>query len=354
MVGGIQRLLLRVCEHLPSAMVKVVAPAHERAAAADRERPFAVVRVRGGSIRQATLAAVNATVAREARSFRPDVVLVGHIVCSPGAALAGRMVGAPVVQWFHADEIGTRPGLAAFAYRSAAASIAVSSFTRDLIARVAGDTAKAHVINNGVDLPPAFRNGAGAAGPPTVLTVSRIEERYKGHDVLARALPLVRARVPDVRWVVVGDGGLRPSIESLVRANGIADAVAFAGSVTDEERDEWFRRSYVFAMPSRLPAARPGGEGFGIVFLEAGAHGLPVVAGGVGGALDAVRDGETGLLVDPTDHLAVAEAVVDLLSDTDKARRMGRAGRAFAEEHAWPLVAARVEDVLLSVARRRR
>jgi phosphatidylinositol alpha-1,6-mannosyltransferase len=228
----------------------------------------------------------------------------------------------------------------------------VSAHTKALIAEVAGDARKAHVINNGVDLPESSGNGA-RPGPPTVLTVARITERYKGHDVLARALPLVRARVPDVRWVVVGDGELRPSIESLVSANGVDDAVVFTGSVADEERDSWLRRSHVFAMPSRLPASRPGGEGFGIAYLEAGAHALPVVAGRVAGALDAVRDGETGLLVDPADHLAVAEAVADLLMDAGKAARMGRAGRAFAENHAWPLVAARVEDLLRSVAEHR-
>src|SRR5438477_4417765 len=150
-----------------------------------------------------------------------------------------------------------------------------------------------------------------------------MEERYKGHDVLARALPLVRAQVPDGRWVAIGDGRLRSCFEALVAANGASDAALFTGSISDDERDDWFLRSHVFAMPSRMPARRVGGEGFGIAFLEAGAHGLPVVAGGVGGAVDAVRDGETGLLVDPADHLAVADALVELLSDEKRARKMG-------------------------------
>src|SRR4051794_4102848 len=138
----------------------------------------------------------------------------------------------------------------------------------------------------------------------------------------------------------------------MVAANNAADAALFTGSVSDAERDDWFRRSHVFAMPSRLPARRPGGEGFGIVFLEAGANGLPLVAGGVGGALDAVRDGETGLLVDPTDHLAVADACVELLADPKRATQMARAGRAFAEAHSWPAVTERVEKLLFEVARR--
>jgi phosphatidylinositol alpha-1,6-mannosyltransferase len=266
--------------------------------------------------------------------------------------LAGRAVGAPVVQYFHANEVGARPKLARFAYRSAAASICVSSFTRDLVRQVAGDDAKSHVINNGVDLPPARAGNGTRPGPPTVVTVARMEERYKGHDVMARALPLIRSQVPDARWVAIGDGRLRPTFESLVAANGAADAAVFTGSISDAERDAWLERSHVFAMLSRLPARRPGGEGFGIVFLEAGAHGLPVIAGGVGGAVDAVVDGETGILVDPTDHLAAAEAVTQLLKDPERARRMALAGRAFAEAHSWPAVSRQVEDLLFSVAAR--
>ena len=102
-------------------------------------------------------------------------------------------------------------------------------------------------------------------------------------------------------------------------------------------------------MPSRLPAGGKGGEGFGIAFLEASAHGLPVVAGNVGGALDAVRDGVTGVLVDPTDAAAVAGAVVDLLEDPDRAQALGAAGAQWARDFAWDRVTAQVEDVVLEV-----
>jgi phosphatidylinositol alpha-1,6-mannosyltransferase len=102
-------------------------------------------------------------------------------------------------------------------------------------------------------------------------------------------------------------------------------------------------------MPSRLPGGGFAGEGFGIVFLEAGLHQLPVVAGDVGGARDAVIHGETGLLVDPTDHVAVAGALTELLTDPERAARLGRAGAARARDHAWPLVATRVREVLEDV-----
>ena len=122
--------------------------------------------------------------------------------------------------------------------------------------------------------------------------------------------------------------------------------MTFLGRVDDAERDRWLDRAQVFCMPSRLPPEGTGGEGFGIVYLEAGAHGLPVIGGRVAGALDAVVDGRTGLLVDPVDHLAVAAAAIELLSNRSLAQRLGTQGRVHAEEHAWPRIAARVEELL--------
>ena len=100
-------------------------------------------------------------------------------------------------------------------------------------------------------------------------------------------------------------------------------------------------------MPSRLPGPGFAGEGFGITYLEAGAYRKPVVACTVGGALDSVVDGQTGLLVEPEEPVALAEAIVRLLLDRELAQRLGAAGRARAESFAWPRVAARMRDVLL-------
>jgi phosphatidylinositol alpha-1,6-mannosyltransferase len=180
-----------------------------------------------------------------------------------------------------------------------------------------------------------------------VLTVARIEHRYKGHDVLARSMVHVRELVPRARWVVIGDGALRDELEALVRSLGLEQAVTFLGSASDEQRDEWLRRCDVFAMPSRLPEDGRAGEGFGIVYLEAAAYAKPVVAGRAAGALDAVLDGETGLLVDPCDPAAVGDAIVRLLSDRQLAQQLGAAGASRAREFAWPKIAARVEALLM-------
>jgi phosphatidyl-myo-inositol dimannoside synthase len=107
-------------------------------------------------------------------------------------------------------------------------------------------------------------------------------------------------------------------------------------------------------MPSRLPGDGLGGEGFGIVYLEAAWHELPVVAGNSGGAVDAVEDGKTGLLIDANDLVAVADAVTRLLIDRDMGRRLGAQGSARARDFAWPIITRRVEDVLLKVSGRAR
>jgi phosphatidylinositol alpha-1,6-mannosyltransferase len=202
-----------------------------------------------------------------------------------------------------------------------------------------------HVIAPGVDLPAEADPLPSAR--PTFVTVARLRDRYKGHDVLMRSLAIVRERVPDVLWVVVGDGPLRGELEALAGSEGLADAVRFVGSVSDEERDAWLRRCDLLAMPSRLPGEGQAGDGFGIAYLEAAVYGKPVVAGNVGGPLDAVADGESGLLVDPTDPRAVADAITTLLSDRELAQRLGRAAAERARSFSWPLVTGRVQALLL-------
>jgi phosphatidyl-myo-inositol dimannoside synthase len=294
---------------------------------------------------------LNAAALSEARRIRPEVVFSAHIVVSPAAQVISRVSGTAFVQYVHGMEIQTRPRLAASALRAADVVIANSRFTASLaLARGASD-AKLHCIAPGVDTldrPP----GAGRCEQPTVVAVSRMDERYKGHDVLLRSLPLIRARVGGARLLVIGDGALRPAYEALAQALGVEQAVTFVGVVGDEERNLAVASSHVFAMPSRL-AANGSGEGFGIAYLEAGALGLPVVGGNVAGALDAVVDGVTGLLVDPTDHVAVAEAVTGLLLNRERAEALGRAGAERAKEFAWPRIAGQVEELILSLARGR-
>jgi phosphatidylinositol alpha-1,6-mannosyltransferase len=344
--GGIQTLSLRLAEGLDAFDTHVLAPTLPGAAAFDAARPTAVSRspapARIGTARNAVL---NAYALREAHRLRPALTLSMHVLTSPAAAGVAATVASRTVQYYHAQEIPHRPRLAAFAARRAHANVVVSDYTAGLLEALGAPARTLTRIPPGVEVP---ADGAPLpAERPTILTVARLVDRYKGHDVLARALVDVRRVVRDVQWVVIGEGPLRGELEALVASLGVADAVRFLGAVGDGERDEWLRRASVFAMPSRLPGPGRAGEGFGIAFLEAAAYGLPVVAGNVAGALDSVADGTTGLLVDPTDPRAVAGAVTRVLTDEGLAARLGTAGAARAREFAWPVIVRRVQDLLL-------
>ncbi len=345
--GGIQHLLHRLVSNLQRLRAGVVAlhydgaQGHDLVSAAEVRR---VGRYSAAAGHKVAIAGLNAWSVRQALAFRPHVVLSGHSVVSPAAWAISRAVRAPYVQYVHGSEVLRRPALTRFACLHASAVVAVSEYTRGLVSTFVEDPARVHLIPPGVDTPCERRPSRGSA--PVVLNVARLAERYKGQDVLIRAMPLIRARVPEARLVIVGEGPMRPVYEAMAAVLGLGDAVAFLGSVSDAERDLWFERAQVFAMPSRLSPS--GGEGFGIVFLEAGCHGLSVVAGAAGGSLDAVVDGETGILVDPNDHVSVAQAVTGLLQDRRRAATLGRAGAARAAEFAWPAIAGRVEDLLLA------
>jgi phosphatidyl-myo-inositol dimannoside synthase len=342
--GGIQEVAHKLVSHLVNTTTQVVtldAPGSQTWDAAHCPR---VQRVSTGRDHRAAILRLNAAALASAARFRPDIVLAMHIVTGPSAAAIRRTQGIPVVSYVHAKEVAARPRLARFTLRNSDRIVAVSRYTGALVERTRADMGRVTVIPPGVDwreLPQTDR-----LTTPSIVTVARLEDEYKGHDVMVRALRLVRAKVPAARWVVVGDGSRRRQIQHMAAAYAVADAIELTGRVSDETRDQWLDRAHVFAMPSRLPANGDAGEGFGIVYLEAGVHGLPVVAGRVGGALDAVVDGATGLLVDPTDHVQVADAISNLLLDRARATRMGAAGSERARAYAWPAIAGRVQRLM--------
>jgi phosphatidyl-myo-inositol dimannoside synthase len=347
--GGIAVLMGHLVRSAPGLVTRVVTFGEEGAAELDRASGVDARRIGDVAMRrQLAVPLLNARLLYEAWRFRPDVILSGHVVASIAAMPIQRAFRVPLVQYVHADEFRVRARLTQRAVRAAAATIAVSGYTRDLAVDAGAEPRRVHVIPPGVELPGGSL--AERSGDPVLITVASFISPRKGHDVIVRALPVIREAVPGARWVTIGDGPLRAEIERSAVAEGVDGAVTFLGRVDDAERDRWLDRARVFCMPSRLPAAGVGGEGFGIVYLEAGAHGLPVIGGRVAGALDAVVDGTTGLLVDPTDHMAVAAAAIELLSDRSLAERLGAQGRLHAEEHAWPRIGARIEALLRDTA----
>ena len=179
----------------------------------------------------------------------------------------------------------------------------------------------------GVD-PRAIRQRFGLNGGPWLLTVARLES-HKGIDTTIRALPQIRARIPGARYMIAGTGPRRPVLERTVAELGLGDAVKFLGSVPDADLPAVYNAADLYVGASRLYELMA--EGFGISIVEASACGLAVVGGRSGGIPDAVREGETGILVDPDRPEAVAAGVVQLLQDDDLRGRLGANGRRAAE-----------------------
>jgi phosphatidylinositol alpha-1,6-mannosyltransferase len=169
----------------------------------------------------------------------------------------------------------------------------------------------------------------------------------KGQDVLLHAMSLVLKSIPDAALLIVGDGPDRKRLEAITDREGVRNAVRFSGPVPLSELPAHYDAGELFAMPCRTRRGGLDVEGLGIVYLEASATGLPVIAGQSGGAPDAVRDGETGHVVDGIDVAAVAHSIVALFRDPARAKAMGAAGREWVEQDwTWDAAVQRLGAML--------
>lgn len=186
----------------------------------------------------------------------------------------------------------------------------------------------------------------GLTDRPVVVCVSRLVPR-KGQDTLILAMPAILAEVPDAVLLIVGGGPYAGELRKLAAETGVLDSVRFTGPVPWAELPAHYGAGDVFAMPCRTRRGGLDVEGLGIVYLEASATGLPVVAGDSGGAPDAVLDGETGWVVRGGRAEESAERIVTLLGDAELRRRMGERGRAWVEEKwRWDLLAQKLRALL--------
>ncbi|HET9383146.1 MAG TPA: glycosyltransferase family 4 protein [Streptomyces sp.] len=186
----------------------------------------------------------------------------------------------------------------------------------------------------------------GLTDRPVVVCVSRLVPR-KGQDTLIRALPRILAAEPDTVLLIVGGGPYENDLRRLAAGTGVAGSVRFTGAVPWPELPAHYGAGDVFAMPCRTRRGGLDVEGLGIVYLEASATGLPVVAGDSGGAPDAVLDGETGWVVRGTSPEESADRIVTLLADASLRRRMGERGRQWVEEKwRWDLLAETLKTLL--------
>ncbi|GAA4603337.1 glycosyltransferase family 4 protein [Actinoallomurus liliacearum] len=341
--GGIETFVHAMATRLPDDVV--VYTSHEDGDTAfDAALPFPVVRDRSRTLLPTRRVARKAV--ELARTHGCDRVWFGAAAPLALMAPALRRGGVErIVATTHGHEIwwAKVPGTRRLMRRIGDGVDVVTylgPYTRSRIEPALGPSPRLSRLVPGVDAD-VFRPDAAAAervradlrlyGRPVILCVARLVSR-KGVDMLIRALPLVRRQVPEAALLVVGDGPDQDRLRSLARRHADG-SVYFAGGTPHAATPPYYAAADVFAMPCRTRLGGLEAEGLGIVFLEAAASGLPVIAGDSGGAPDAVLDGRTGRLVDPTETAAIAEALTTTLLDPERAA-MGAAGREWVRQ-AW-------------------
>ncbi|WP_405903767.1 glycosyltransferase family 4 protein [Streptomyces sp. NBC_00656] len=365
--GGIQAFLHNMALRLDPEQVVVYASTWKRGAegaaataAFDAEQPFTVVRDR------TTMLLPTPRVTRRAaellRTHGCSSVWFGAAAPLGLMAPALRRAGARrLVATTHGHEAGWAqlPASRQLLRRIGEGTDTLTylgEYTRSRIAAALTPAAAARMVQ----LPPGVdektfhpdsggdcvRARLGLTDRPVVVCVSRLVPR-KGQDTLILAMPAILAEVPDAVLLVVGGGPYAGELKKLAADTGVLDSVRFTGPVPWEELPAHYGAGDVFAMPCRTRRGGLDVEGLGIVYLEASATGLPVVAGDSGGAPDAVLDGETGWVVRGGSAEESAERIVALLGDAELRRRMGERGRAWVEEKwRWDLLAEKLRELL--------
>ncbi|HLZ28939.1 MAG TPA: glycosyltransferase family 4 protein [Chloroflexota bacterium] len=285
---------------------------------------------------------------RAAASGRPRAIQAGHIYLAPLAWLLARRLGLPFVVYAYGQEVwragrtmGRRSLDTVLRGRALAAANAVlvpGGFTAGLLADWRVPLERIVAVPYGAEPRPVVAPPTGT----TLLTVARLIPR-KGIDMVIRAMPGLPA---DVAYRVVGSGPDQTRLRELARAQGVADRVCFLGRLDDSNLADEYRRCTVFVLPARRTLDGDL-EGYGLVYFEAAAWGRPVIAGRSGGEVDAVVDGQTGILVDGESPEQLSSTIAALLADRARLESLGAAGRKRVETtHNWSRAAAVVDATL--------
>ncbi|GAB4587541.1 glycosyltransferase family 4 protein [Nocardia sp. IFM 10818] len=359
--GGIQSYLHALAMQLPPDELVVYAPrwrgdSHWKF---DAEQPFQVVR------HPTTLMLPTPLVLRRAakllRDEQCDRVWFG--AAAPLALMSPllRKAGAErIVASTHGHEVGwsmlpgARQALRVIGDNTDVVTY-VSKYTRRRFSAAFGAQAALEYLPPAVDSevfkpdPAAraeLRERYGLGDRPTILCLSRLVPR-KGQDMLIMAMPEIRKRVDGAVLVIAGGGPYEQKLHQLAEALGVTDDVVFTGRVPSQELAAHHTLADVFAMPCRTRGFGLDVEGLGIVYLEASASGVPVVAGNSGGAPETVKEGETGRVVNGRSVAQITDAIADILADRDAAARMGEAGRAWVQQQwRWDRMGARLRELL--------
>lgn len=360
-VGGIQSYLRDFVQEVvdregaDSIVVFAATWNAEASAAWDAEQDYTVIRWPFPVL--IATPGVARKMARIIRDYDIDTVWFG--VTAPLAALGARAKRAGarrVVSTTHGHEVGWAMIPIARRFVSAAGDTAdvvtyISQYTLGRIQRAIGRRPEYVALPSGVDTDffrpataaqrGATRRSLGVGEAPLVVCSSRLVPR-KGQDRLIEALPLIREQVPNAQLVIVGEGHYGRTLRRMA-----GKGVTFTGRVERERLRDIVAAADVFAMPARTRGGGLDLEGLGIVYLEAQACEIPVVAGDSGGAPEAVSP-QSGIVVNGRDTRAIADAITRLLLDDNLRSTMGRAGRAFVQKkYSWEVLGDRCVDVLM-------
>jgi phosphatidyl-myo-inositol dimannoside synthase len=280
---------------------------------------------------------------------RPDIIHAGDLYPQGlSAYLFKRFLGIPYAIYCHGEEITQtdrfryQPRVRNRVYRYADAVIANSEFSKQQLLRIGVSELRIHKITPGIDarrFHPGPRvqelvNRYRLKDRKVILTVGRLVPR-KGHRAALEAFAKVHAEFPEAHYLIVGTGPEEERIRAQIAELGLHECVTLAGIVSAEQLPEHYRLCDIMLLANRQEADGDI-EGFGIVFLEASASGKPVIGGRSGGATEAVKDGLTGLLVDPDDSGQIVNALRQLLTNSNARQVMGREGRRIAEsDFTW-------------------
>jgi phosphatidylinositol alpha-1,6-mannosyltransferase len=360
--GGIQAYLEALTTHLAdmgSHSLTVYAPRWKRAEGYDKNAPFEVVRHPGTLM--LPVPDVASRMSQLIAAHNIETVWFGASAPLGLLAPLARKAGAArVLASTHGHEVGwsmlpvARSALRRIGEGSDVVTY-ISRYTRARFASAFGPNTALEHLPPGVDAE-RFRPDAAARAEmrakhglgdrPVIVCVSRLVPR-KGQDMLIRALPEIRSRVDGAALVIVGGGPYLGTLRKLAHGAGVADHLTFTEGVRPAELPAHQAMADVFAMPCRTRGAGLDVEGLGIVYLEASASGVPVVAGQSGGAPETVQDGRTGFVVDGRSVAQIADAVTRILNDRDMAARMGAAGRRWViARWRWQTHVARLAELL--------
>lgn len=358
-VGGIQSYVHALASRLPAADLVVLASDHPGSAEFDAAQPFPVVRYPTGMLLPTP------AVARRAGELIAEHGLsaVWYGAAAPLALLTPRLRRCGIrrtVACTYGHEVGWSmlPGSRQALRRIGTSNDVltfISRYSRRRISAALGPHAALEPLLPGVDAAEFHPDPAGRADlraryglgdRPVVVCVSRLVPR-KGQDMLVRAWPRVLDERPDARLLIVGGGPYGTRLRRMAEASGAAGSIVFAGAVPAAELPAHYACGDVFAMPCRTRGAGLDVEGLGIVFLEASACGLPVIAGDSGGAPEAVVPEQTGIVLSGRDVPAIAAACTRLLGDEDLRREWGDAGRRWVRTSwTWQASADRLAELL--------